>query len=140
MNNKCRQASRNHYLHLSHPLQQRHKKIRKREKNNHTRTCLQQFYGRILIPCKQHDTEYAAAYGAMGAAVGVSVACGFGLLYLLLIRLIYAGTFKRPHSKWNCQNSQIMYNASYPIFYFPILLLVIHLGYFRRWLECFLAK
>lgn len=41
------------------------------------------------------DTEYAAAYGAMGAAVGVSVACGFGLLYLLLIRLIYAGTFKQ---------------------------------------------
>ncbi len=41
------------------------------------------------------NTEYAAAYGAMGAAMGVSIACGFGLAYLLLIRLIYAGTFKQ---------------------------------------------
>lgn len=41
------------------------------------------------------DTEYAAAYGAMGASIGVSVACGIGILHMVLIRLIYAGTFKQ---------------------------------------------
>lgn len=41
------------------------------------------------------NTEYAAAYGAMGASIGVSVACGIGVLYLLLIKLVYAGTFKQ---------------------------------------------
>ncbi len=37
------------------------------------------------------DSEYAAAYGAMGAAMGVSIACGVGVLHLLLIKLVYAG-------------------------------------------------
>lgn len=41
------------------------------------------------------DTEYAAAYGAMGASIGVSIACGVAILHMLLIRLIYAGTFKQ---------------------------------------------
>lgn len=41
------------------------------------------------------NTEYAAAYGAMGASIGVSVACGIGILHMVLIRLIYAGTFKQ---------------------------------------------
>lgn len=41
------------------------------------------------------NTEYAAAYGAMGAAIGVSVACGIGVLHMLFIRLVYAGTFKQ---------------------------------------------
>lgn len=41
------------------------------------------------------DMEYAAAYGAMGAAIGVSIACGVGILHMLLIKLIYAGTFKQ---------------------------------------------
>lgn len=41
------------------------------------------------------DTEYAAAYGAMGASIGVCIACGVAILHMLLIRLIYAGTFKQ---------------------------------------------
>ena len=41
------------------------------------------------------NTEYAAAYGAMGASIGVSVACAIGILHIILIRLIYAGTFKQ---------------------------------------------
>lgn len=41
------------------------------------------------------NTEYAAAYGAMGASAGVSIACGIAALYLLLMKLAYGGTFKQ---------------------------------------------
>lgn len=41
------------------------------------------------------NTEYAAAYGAMGAGIGVSVAALFALLHLLFMHIVYAGTFKQ---------------------------------------------
>ncbi len=58
------------------------------------------------------DSEYAAAYGAMGAAMGVSIACGVGVLHLLLIKLVYAGTFKQQlmgdSAKYVESNAQII--------------------------------
>ena len=58
------------------------------------------------------DSEYAAAYGAMGAAMGVSIACGIGVLHLLLIKLVYAGTFKQQlmgdSAKYVESNAQII--------------------------------
>lgn len=41
------------------------------------------------------NTEYAAAYGAMGAAIGISVAALFAVLHLVLMHTLYAGTFKQ---------------------------------------------
>lgn len=41
------------------------------------------------------NEQYAFAYGAMGAALGLSLACLLGVLHLLFIYMIYAGTFKQ---------------------------------------------
>lgn len=55
--------------------------------------------------------EFASAYGAMGAALGWSVACLFGVLHLVFIRMVYAGTFKqqlmRDNSKYAESNLQV---------------------------------
>lgn len=41
------------------------------------------------------DEAYASAYGAMGAALGLTAACLFGVLHLLFIHMIYAGTLRQ---------------------------------------------
>lgn len=55
--------------------------------------------------------EFAPAYGAMGAALGLTVACGFGLLHMVLMRMVYAKTFKqqleRDSSKYAESGAQI---------------------------------
>lgn len=56
-------------------------------------------------------SEFASAYGALGAALGLTVACFFGVLHLVFIRMVYAGTFKqqmtRDNSKYAESNLQI---------------------------------
>lgn len=58
------------------------------------------------------NTEYAAAYGAMGATLGVSVAALVGVLHLIFIRMMYSGSFKqrlmRETSKYTESNGQIL--------------------------------
>lgn len=55
--------------------------------------------------------EFAPAYGAMGAALGLTVACGFGILHMVLMRMVYAKTFKqqleRDSSKYAESGAQI---------------------------------
>lgn len=66
--------------------------------------------------CKVADflksSQYAAAYGAMGAAIGWSVACLFGVFHLLFIHMIYKNTLKqqltRDNSKYTESNGQIL--------------------------------
>lgn len=68
-------------------------------------------YGRKIADFLQ-SSQYAAAYGAMGAAIGWSVACLFGVLHLLFIDMIYKGTFKqqlmKDTSKYTESNGQIL--------------------------------
>lgn len=68
-------------------------------------------YG-LKVAALLKNTEYASAYGALGAALGVSVSALFGLLHLVFIRLVYAGTFKqqlmRDTSKNTESNGQII--------------------------------
>lgn len=68
-------------------------------------------YG-MKVAALLRNQEYAASYGAMGAAVGLSAACLFGLLHLLLIKMAYSGTFKqqllRDTSKYTEANGQIV--------------------------------
>lgn len=56
-------------------------------------------------------SEFAAAYGAVGAALGMSVACFFSLLHLIFIHVVYAKTFKRQlardNTKYAESNAQI---------------------------------
>ena len=58
------------------------------------------------------DSEYAAAYGAMGAVAGVSLACGIGVLHLLFMKFVYAGTFRQQlmndSSKYVESNAQVV--------------------------------
>lgn len=58
------------------------------------------------------NSEYAAAYGALGAAGGLTVAGLVGLLHLLLIYMLYAGSFKQQmqtdSSKYVESNGQIV--------------------------------
>ncbi len=67
-------------------------------------------YGEKVAALKK-SSEFAPAYGAMGAALGVSVACFFCLLHLLFLRMVYAGTFKqqlmRDNTKYAESNAQI---------------------------------
>lgn len=58
------------------------------------------------------NREYASAYGAFGASLGLSVACLFGLLHMIFIYVVYSGTFKqqmlKDNSKYVESNGQIM--------------------------------
>ncbi len=58
------------------------------------------------------NTEYAAAYGAMGAALGVSAAGVFAVLHLLFMRMVYAGSLKqqlaRDTSKYTESSGQVL--------------------------------
>lgn len=51
-------------------------------------------YG-LKVAALLKNQEYASAYGALGAASGLSIAALTGLLHLLLIYVIYAGNFKQ---------------------------------------------
>lgn len=51
-------------------------------------------YGLKVAALLKND-EYASAYGAMGASLGLTVACVFGALHLFFIYVAYAGTFKQ---------------------------------------------
>lgn len=68
-------------------------------------------YGQKVAALRR-TSEFAPAYGAMGAALGLSVACLFGVLHLIFIRMVYAGTFKqqlsRDTSKYVESNGQIV--------------------------------
>ena len=63
------------------------------------------------VAALRKTSEFASAYGAMGAALGWSVACLFGILHLIFIRMVYAGTFKqqlmRDNSKYTESNLQV---------------------------------
>lgn len=56
--------------------------------------------------------EYASAYGAMGAALGLSIACLLGVLHLIFIYVAYSGTLKqqlfKDNSKYVESNGQII--------------------------------
>lgn len=55
-------------------------------------------YG-LKVAALLKNQEYAAAYGALGAALGLSIAGLAGLLHLLLIYFIYSGNFKQQLQK-----------------------------------------
>ncbi len=67
-------------------------------------------YGEKVAALKK-TSEFAPAYGAMGAALGVSAACVFCLLHLVFLRMVYAKTFKqqllRDNTKYAESNAQI---------------------------------
>lgn len=50
--------------------------------------------------------EFAAAYGAAGAALGLSVACFFGLLHMIFIRMVYAKPFRRQLERDNTKYAE----------------------------------
>lgn len=68
-------------------------------------------YG-VKVAALLKNNEYAAAYGALGAIIGLSVACLFGVLHLVFINVVYAGTFKqqlmRDGAKYAESNGQII--------------------------------
>lgn len=55
-------------------------------------------YGLKVAALLRND-DYAAAYGAMGAAIGVSIAGGVAVLHMVFIKLAYTGTFKQQLAK-----------------------------------------
>ncbi|NBI89560.1 hypothetical protein D3Z45_02920 [Lachnospiraceae bacterium] len=55
-------------------------------------------YGLKVAALLRND-DYAAAYGAMGAAIGVSIAGGVAVLHMVFIKLAYTGTFKQQLEK-----------------------------------------
>jgi Membrane protein involved in the export of O-antigen and teichoic acid len=68
-------------------------------------------YGLKVAALLRND-DYAAAYGAMGAAIGVSIAGGVAVLHMVFIKLAYTGTFKqqlaKDTSKYVESNGQII--------------------------------
>lgn len=58
------------------------------------------------------NSEYASAYGAMGAALGMSVAGVFGVLHLIFIRMVYGRSQKQQlaqdTSKYTESNGQVI--------------------------------
>lgn len=68
-------------------------------------------YG-VKVAALLKNNEYAAAYGAFGAVIGLSVACLLGVLHLVFINVVYAGTFKqqlmRDGAKYVESNGQII--------------------------------
>lgn len=55
-------------------------------------------YG-LKVSALLRNDDYAAAYGAMGAAIGVSIAAGVAVLHMVFIKLAYTGTFKQQLAK-----------------------------------------
>ena len=68
-------------------------------------------YGLKVAALLRND-DYAAAEGAMGAAIGVSIAGGVAVLHMVFIKLAYTGTFKqqlaKDTSKYVESNGQII--------------------------------
>ncbi len=55
-------------------------------------------YG-LKVAALLKNEEYASAYGAFGASLGIGIACLFAVLHLLFIYAIYAGSFKQQIGK-----------------------------------------
>lgn len=55
-------------------------------------------YG-LKVAALLKNGEYASAYGAFGASLGIGIACLFGTLHLLFIYAVYSGSFKQQIGK-----------------------------------------
>lgn len=79
------------------------------------------------------NTEYAAAYGAMGAAFGLSVAGIFGVVHLFFIRMVYAGNYKiqllQDMSKYAESNGQVISMLFQTAFPYGVCALLYNMNY-----------
>ncbi|NLL77497.1 MAG: polysaccharide biosynthesis protein [Clostridiales bacterium] len=62
-------------------------------------------YG-LKVAALLKNEEYAAAYGALGASLGITIACVFGILHLLFIYAVYAANFKQQVGKVNYKHTE----------------------------------